>query len=128
MIHNFRPDLFCLQETKLGTVNNAVIMNVAGQEYEDNYFFLSADGTRGGILISSCDSSLQLQQSLLSDNTITVTVIDIKTNAIWTATGVWKRKWFSGSSSVLRDQFRLPGFCWRTLILSIGPRTTILTT
>jgi hypothetical protein len=48
MIHNFRPDLFCLQETKLGTVNNAVIMNVAGQEYEDNYFFLSADGTRVG--------------------------------------------------------------------------------
>jgi exonuclease III len=48
VIRNFRPRLFCFQETKLVVVDSTVIRNIAGPEYEDNYFFLSADATRGG--------------------------------------------------------------------------------
>jgi exonuclease III len=54
MIKTFRPDLICLQETKLIAMNNVTIRKVAGLEYEDNFFFLPVDGTRGIILVAAC--------------------------------------------------------------------------
>jgi exonuclease III len=45
MIKLVRPDLVCLQETKLENITTATIRNVPGLEFERD--FLPAAGTRG---------------------------------------------------------------------------------
>lgn len=84
-----KPHLICLQETKLHHIDNNIIRNTLGADYEDNFFYLPAQETRGGILIASCSEHLLLQNPHLTANTITVTVTDNRTNSQWTITGVY---------------------------------------
>jgi exonuclease III len=89
IIGAFRPDLVCLQETKLSSITMGSIRNILGVEYGQNFFFLPADGTRGGILITTRESTFQLQQPHVTTNTISATVLDCRSNAIWSITGVY---------------------------------------
>ncbi|KAM3368793.1 hypothetical protein ACQJBY_016988 [Aegilops geniculata] len=45
------PSIVCLQETKLATVTDSIVLDMLGPLFED-YFFLPATGTRGGILLA----------------------------------------------------------------------------
>jgi hypothetical protein len=44
----FKPDLICLHEIKLETVDDALIRNALGPAYDTNYVYLPSQGTRGG--------------------------------------------------------------------------------
>jgi hypothetical protein len=44
----FKPDLICLHETKLETVDDALIKNALGHAYDTNYVYLPGQGTRRG--------------------------------------------------------------------------------
>lgn len=89
VISIYKPDLVCLQETKLASVSHSTILNVLGHEYEDSFMYLPASGTRGGIILASRASVLQLQQSHLTANTITASVQDIRLNDQWSVTGIY---------------------------------------
>jgi exonuclease III len=48
MINLWKPDLVCLQETKLANLSAATITNTLGSAYENSFIFSPADGTGGG--------------------------------------------------------------------------------
>lgn len=83
------PQIICLQETKLSSVDNMVIRICLGIEYENNFFFLPADGTRGGIFLAYRDDHILMQNAHFTTNTISATVINNRTNINWTITGVY---------------------------------------
>jgi exonuclease III len=47
VIQIYRPDLVCLQETKMESVSQLSIRNALGYVYQDNYAFLLALGLVG---------------------------------------------------------------------------------
>jgi hypothetical protein len=57
-------------------ISAALIRDALGCQYENNFVFLPASGTRGSILISAKDSALKLHQPSLDTNSITVKVTD----------------------------------------------------
>jgi exonuclease III len=60
VIRCHKPELICLQETKLALVDSWIICNIAGTEYDNNFCYLPATGTRGGIIIAANNSSYQI--------------------------------------------------------------------
>lgn len=89
LISTFRPDLFCLQETKMAIIDQQAICNFFCAGYKNSLCFLPAEGTRGGIVLATRDSSFTLHDSFLTANTITSTVTDTRNNSQWTVTGVY---------------------------------------
>jgi DNA phosphorothioation-dependent restriction protein DptG len=53
IVATFRPDFVCIQETKMAQISQSVVKNSLGQEFDNNFFLLPADGTRGGILLAA---------------------------------------------------------------------------
>jgi exonuclease III len=51
-----KPEVICLQETKMASINHTVIRNVFGSDYDNNFLCLPASGTRGGVLIAAKES------------------------------------------------------------------------
>jgi exonuclease III len=89
VINTVKPNLICLQETKLSAINQHTIRSILGRDFENSFVYLPAEGTRGGILLASKDSDLLLQQPALTTNTISATVLDLRANGSWTVTGVY---------------------------------------
>jgi hypothetical protein len=50
MIQAARPNLVCLEDTKLAVVNSQFALDILGHSL-DGYHFLPASKTRGGILV-----------------------------------------------------------------------------
>jgi exonuclease III len=63
----------CFRETKLQVVSRATVDRCLGREF-DNFFFLHADGTRGGILLAWKSVVVSLSNPHYSDNAITARV------------------------------------------------------
>jgi exonuclease III len=51
MVDSTRPDVVCLQETKKATILSWIVMSTLGADF-DEFTFLPATGTRGGILLA----------------------------------------------------------------------------
>lgn len=52
MIQKTKPQIFCLQETKLHAIDGFLAMEFLGPKFSSNFEYLSADDTRGGVLIA----------------------------------------------------------------------------
>jgi hypothetical protein len=52
LIATFRPDLLCIQVTKMTTMNSYVVRNSLGPEYENNYFMLPEQGVAFSLLLT----------------------------------------------------------------------------
>jgi exonuclease III len=74
---------------KIVHIDGSVIRNTLGAEFKSNFCYQPAQGTRGGIVLVVRDSVLQLQQPHLSKNSVTAIVLDHRSNAFWTVTGVY---------------------------------------
>ena len=48
-----KADLVCIQETKMSAIDSTIVRASPGMEYDSNFAFLSANGTRGGILLAA---------------------------------------------------------------------------
>jgi exonuclease III len=51
VIDIYKPDLICLQETKMEVISASDIRSSLGLIYQDNFFFLPAVGASGGIIL-----------------------------------------------------------------------------
>jgi exonuclease III len=89
VVTSIRPDLICIQETKMAVINDATIRNSLGREHENSYVFKPVDVTRGGILIASKESTLQLQSPSITEHIISASVLDTRINTIWMIIGVY---------------------------------------
>jgi exonuclease III len=56
VVNTIRPDIICLQETKLQEINTSSIRSILWAEFEQNYCYLPATATRGGMLLASRES------------------------------------------------------------------------
>jgi DNA phosphorothioation-dependent restriction protein DptG len=84
----FKPDLECLQETKMEQISQSIIRNALGTNFETN-LFLPTNGTRGGILVATSDSIIQLANLALTNHSILASVNDVRTNSSWMIIGVY---------------------------------------
>jgi hypothetical protein len=66
-----------------------LIRNALGPAYDNNYVWLPAQGTRGGILIAANYSMAKLSSPSVTNHTISTIVYDLKCNNPWMVTGVY---------------------------------------
>jgi hypothetical protein len=85
----FKPDLLCLQETKLASLNLRTIRSCLGRDYEVGYAVLPAEETRGGILLAVNNSSMRMSSPSLTNHTLSAQVLDIRKNQTWMVTAVY---------------------------------------
>jgi exonuclease III len=90
VVASSRPDIVCIQETKMALVTPQVVTSSLGQSFQNNFFFLPTEGTRGGTLLAAHDDRYYLQNPALTAHTISATVSDSVTNVSWTITGVYR--------------------------------------
>jgi exonuclease III len=79
----------CLQETKLHSVDDAMITATLGQQFLDQYVALPAGGTSGGILIACSKDFYSLSQVGIRQFSVTVTITRRIDSESWNLTGVY---------------------------------------
>jgi exonuclease III len=89
VINMFNPDVICLQETKLESVDNALIRNALGPAFDNNYACLPAQGVRGGILIATNSAVAKLSNPSVTNHTISTLINDSRCNTLWMVIGVY---------------------------------------
>jgi exonuclease III len=80
IINLFKPDLVYFQETKLASFDAVTIRICLGREYENSYTFLTADGTRGGIVLAARSFSMIFSTPFYTNHTLSAQVLDIRSN------------------------------------------------
>lgn len=81
------PNIICFQETKLEIVTLEIVRHCLGNKFE-NYFFLLAEGTRGGILLAWDEPVVRLSDAHTTDYTLTTLVKPVEGQEWW-ITGVY---------------------------------------
>lgn len=89
MVKSTRATAVCLQETKLQVIDDAVIRETLGQQFVENYSYMPANGTRGGILIALSQNKFRLISSTCTNNTITVRLQELDDGNEWRLTSVY---------------------------------------
>jgi exonuclease III len=87
--NTFKPDLICIQETKMEVINSTIIRSTLGYDYEGQFVYLPASGASGGILIAVRDSVLQILNPTTTAHIISVAIHDRKIKKTWWFTGVY---------------------------------------
>jgi hypothetical protein len=70
-------------------VTPACIRSAIGPAYEDNFLFLPADGTRGGIVFAAKSGFLHIANSIKTNHTISAEVTNSRNSRTWTITRVY---------------------------------------
>jgi hypothetical protein len=106
MVALYKPDLICLQETKVDFISAAFIKDALGCMYENNFVFLPASAiliAASAILIAA----FELHQPSFDANSITVKVSDSRRNNSWTLTGVYGPQGYLDKRMFLRELKRI---------------------
>jgi hypothetical protein len=85
------PDVtnFCMFMNKVYLITPSVVRSILGPQYENSFVHLPAMGTRGGILIAVLESVCSLDHPVLTQNTLTATVLDHRNNSSWSLAYVY---------------------------------------
>lgn len=81
------PSIVCFQETKVEVVSRDIVRQCLGNRLE-NFYYLPAVGTRGGILIAWDDTVVSLSSSHTTANTLTA-LVQPHGAPVWWLTGVY---------------------------------------
>ena len=76
-----KASIVCLQETKMQTIDRAVILESLGQRFAGQFAFLPATGTRGGALLAVDENYYRIVQTDIRVHSVSV--------QIETTMGVW---------------------------------------
>lgn len=89
IISEFRPEIMCLQETKIENIYDRILLNTLGSEM-DQHAALPAQGTRGGILIAWRGTACRALTTRLNTYSISV-LFQTVSGQQWWLTGVYGR-------------------------------------
>lgn len=89
MVQDHRATIVCLQETKLQLVNDNIIRETLGPQFVGAYAALSAEQTRGGVIIACCLDYFILQDIETTTHTISACIKNKADNSMWSITGVY---------------------------------------
>ena len=93
----------CLQETKLQQVDSAVVSETLGSDFIQNFAFLPADGTRGGILLAVHASYFRILLTVCTSNTISALIQSNCVPSEWWITVVYGPQIESGKLAFLQE-------------------------
>lgn len=89
VVRDTKSTIVCLQETKLQNIDQAVVARTLGPKFLNNFTFLPATQTRGGILLAASEDHFLISDASTTLNTITAK-ITMRTDAtIWWITVVY---------------------------------------
>jgi hypothetical protein len=77
---------------QLNNIDRLLVSNIPGPDFADSFFYLPADGTKGGILLIAHASFGRLHDLYLIENVVIASVLDGRINTQWTITGVYGPK------------------------------------
>jgi exonuclease III len=83
IINIFKPDLLCIQETKLDRVDPSLIRFALGSVYDNNFVALPTEGTRGGIIVAANIFLMKLSDPITTNHTILTTIHDSRCSSPW---------------------------------------------
>lgn len=89
MVRSTGATIVALQETKLQMVDDNVVRQTLGQHFINNYSFLPAVGTRGGILVAASERHFKLVASAATKNTLTIRIQMLNESDEWDLTAVY---------------------------------------
>ena len=109
-------NIVCLQEVKLAAITPAIVTEILGARFRENFIFKPAVGTRGGILIA-CSTDFEITHEPLADgpNSIIGTVRDRTNNDAWTLSAVYRPQEVSDKISFIEEIKNIKQFaldCW----------------
>ncbi len=87
MINDTRPDIVCLQETKMAAISRFLLMSMLGIEF-DEYLVLPAIGTCGGILLAWKGNICKVVQSRIDTFSVSAQ-FQREGGTAWWLTGVY---------------------------------------
>jgi len=90
VVTSSRPDIVCLQETKMATISPSTILSTLGADF-DRHIFLPASGdsgTRGGVLIAWRRGSCQAAATRVDTYSASVKFV-LEDGNVWWFTGVY---------------------------------------
>jgi exonuclease III len=84
-------NIVCLQETKIDVMTRALVIEMLGPRFGDNFICLPAVGVRGGVLIACTDDFRITLDPVTVGNqySVTGTVVNMSDNSSWSITGVY---------------------------------------
>lgn len=82
------PCIVCLQETKLDFVSPSLVTETLGAAFQD-FYFLPANGTRGGILLAWQSSLVSLSHPTIGTHHVTALATPAGSESHWWLTGVY---------------------------------------
>lgn len=83
-----KPDIVCMQETKLSQMNSSLLNQICGRRY-DEHRVINAIGTRGGILIATRSAQFQIVDTKATACCLSVWLQDRKDSSSFWFTGVY---------------------------------------
>ena len=87
VVQTVNPAVVCLQETKLELVTVDIVRHFLGNRFE-NFYYMPADGTRGGIAIAWDEMLVSLSNPHTTQNTLT-TLVNAGEAQAWCLTCVY---------------------------------------
>lgn len=74
--------IVCLQETKMDLICSSVVLDTLGSEFDD-YTYLPAQGTRGGILLAWKSRAVSITDPMFTTNALTAKVATASSTPWW---------------------------------------------
>lgn len=87
VVNDCRLDIMCLQETKLAYISNWDAISILGSDF-DNFVFLSADETTGGILMACKGHVLEVKAHRVDRHFVSICIKQSEQQSWW-LTGVY---------------------------------------
>lgn len=81
--------IVCFQETKIETWSPSLLCETLGPGMMNNYVYLPASGTAGGVLIAAAERFFMVTPLHSSDHTVSAKITTLQDNATWSITGVY---------------------------------------
>jgi hypothetical protein len=88
-VREYRATIVTLQETKLAFLDRALVGEILGSKFVENFVVLLADQTRGGILLAVDEEHYKITSHEVGVNMVTATVTSACGLFSWSLTAVY---------------------------------------
>lgn len=89
LVRDTKATIVSLQETKLDHIDRVLVLEILGSAFVDNFVYLPAIGTRGGILLAVHEGHYHLKSSELGVHSVTANIETSSALVDWSITAVY---------------------------------------
>jgi hypothetical protein len=89
MVNQQRATIVCIQESKLAVVDNDLIVEAFGPQFANNFCFLPAVGTRGGVILAASADYFDLSEPSCTLHTVSAKITMRANGKAWSVSAVY---------------------------------------